>query len=77
MLSEINSKAVHIKLADELQEIVDEIRNINAHDVFRAVIVLDGKTSIESKSLGAPLRIHEALGLLEFAKLKAAIDVNE
>ena len=73
-IATISNIESNIKLADELQAIADEIRTRNEHAVFRAIIVLEGKGTIESKSLGANIRTFEALGLLEFAKLTAAIE---
>jgi hypothetical protein len=76
-ITEVNNKAAHIKLADELTAIADEIRGTNENGAYRAVIVFDSRNSVYSKPLGAQMKDYEAIGLLEYAKLSVALEGGE
>lgn len=58
-------------LADKLIELAEIIRGENPDGIYRAVIVLDGRTSVETVKAGAEMRVYDVVGLLEFAKLMA------
>ena len=57
------------ELAEKLIKIAEEIKGENPDGVFRAIVVLDGKNSVQSIRAGAKMRTFDAVGLLEFAKL--------
>lgn len=65
------------ELADKLIKIAEEIRGENPDGVFRAVIVLDGKNSVQTIRAGAKMRTFDVVGLLEFSKLMVIKDASD